>query len=197
MKIVCIGDSLTEGLSVDKENSWPMTLAKLGKMKVINRGISGDTTTGMISRFYHDVIDYQPTHSIIMGGHNDLWWDTPLNSILSNIYSMAKQSVYHQITPIIGIPTPIYIEGINHDTVWKPRTGYEILQNRLSEFIHFLKGMVEENRWHFIDFYSLYMDEDQYVNHRYFVKTDGIHPNEKGHQDMAHLALNLFENKSI
>ena len=197
MKVACIGDSLTEGLGVDKENSWPMTLAKSGKTKVINRGISGDTTTGMTSRFYHDVIAHQPTHCIIMGGLNDLWWDTPLNSILSNIYSMAKQAVHHKISPIIGIPTPIYIEGINHDTVWKPRAGYQVLQNKLSEFIHLLKCMVEENKWHFIDFYSLYMDENQYVNHRYFVKTDGIHPNEKGHQAMAHLALNLFENKLI
>ncbi|MFI8657627.1 SGNH/GDSL hydrolase family protein [Priestia megaterium] len=193
MEVACIGDSLTEGLGVDKENSWPMTLAKSGKMKVINRGISGDTTTGMTSRFYHDVIGYQPTHSIIMGGHNDLWWDAPLNSILSNIYSMAKQSVHHKITPIIGIPTPIYIEGINHETVWKPRAGYQMLQNKLYEFSSSLKVMVENNRWNFIDFYSLYINQNQYVNSHYFVNTDGIHPNEKGHQAMANLVLNLLE----
>jgi acyl-CoA thioesterase I len=56
MKIVCIGDSLTEGLGVDKQKSWPIILGELGKMVVINKGISGDTTSGMVSRFYQDVI---------------------------------------------------------------------------------------------------------------------------------------------
>jgi lysophospholipase L1-like esterase len=53
--------------------------------------------------------------------------------------------------------------------------------------------MVENNRWNFIDFYSLYINQNQYVNSHYFVNTDGIHPNEKGHQAMANLVLNLLE----
>lgn len=46
--IVCIGDSLTEGLGVNKENAWPALLRSELNVEVINRGISGDTTSGMI-----------------------------------------------------------------------------------------------------------------------------------------------------
>ncbi|MDQ0247322.1 lysophospholipase L1-like esterase [Bacillus fengqiuensis] len=189
MKIVCIGDSLTEGLGVDKEKSWPMILGELGKMEVINRGISGDTTTGMVGRFYQDVIGYQPTHFVIMGGCNDLWWDMRINETLANIYSMAKQALHHRITPIIGIPTPIYMEGLDRDIILEPIAGYLVLQNKFSQLVNELKNMAEKNGWHYFDFYSLYMNENKVINQQYFLDTDGLHPNEEGHLDMAKLAL--------
>ncbi len=189
MKIVCIGDSLTEGLGVDKEKSWPMILGELGKMEVINRGISGDTTTGMVGRFYQDVIGYQPTHVVIMGGYNDLWWGMPVNAILANIYSMAKQALHHRITPVIGIPIPIYMKGLDHDIIWEPIAGYPVLQSKFSQLVNELKNMAEKNRWHYFDFYSLYMNENKVINQQYFLDTDGLHPNEEGHLDMAKLAL--------
>ncbi|WP_052947727.1 GDSL-type esterase/lipase family protein [Aneurinibacillus tyrosinisolvens] len=110
MKIVCIGDSLTEGIGVRKEEAWPFLLQKKLTVVIVNRGISGDTTTGMLGRFYYDVILCKPTHVVIMGGVNDLWWNLPIHLILSNIYSMFKQAIYHGIIPVIGIPTPIFFK---------------------------------------------------------------------------------------
>ncbi|MCW9134710.1 GDSL-type esterase/lipase family protein [Bacillus paramycoides] len=193
MKIICIGDSLTEGLGGGKEKSWPMILAELGRIEVSNKGISGDTTAGLIGRFYHDVIHCRPTHVIIMGGHNDLWWDIPINTILANIYSMIKQSIHHNISPIIGIPIPIYMEGIDYKDILEPVSGYHAFQDKLSQLVHDLKNMAGRNGWNYIDFYSLYMNERGSVNHHYFLTSDGIHPNAEGHQDMAHLTFNHFE----
>lgn len=193
MKIVCIGDSLTEGLGVGKEKSWPMILAELGKIEVINKGISGDTTAGLLGRFYHDVIHCQPTYVIIMGGHNDLWWDMPINTVLANMYSMIKQSIHHNIIPIIGIPIPIYMEGVDYKSILEPVSGYQAFQDKLSQYVHALKDMAIRNGWNYIDFYSLYMNEIGSANHHYFLKSDGIHPNAEGHQDMACFALNHFE----
>jgi acyl-CoA thioesterase I len=194
MKIVCIGDSLTEGLGVDKGKSWPEVLGKLGNMEVINKGISGDTTTGMVGRFYYDVIYNHPNYTIIMGGGNDLWWDLPVNIILSNVYSMVKQSIHHNITPIIGIPTPLFLDWIDHESIWEPIAGYSDLEKKLSILVNELRNMAKRNDWHFIDFHHLYRDENGIINRKYFLNTDGIHPNEKGHQDMAELALNYFKN---
>ncbi|ABS21112.1 SGNH/GDSL hydrolase family protein [Bacillus cytotoxicus] len=192
MKIVCIGDSLTEGLGVEKEKSWPMVLAELGTFEVINRGISGDTTAGMLGRFYHEVINAQATHCIIMGGHNDLWWDMPINMMLGNIYSMVKQSLHHNVTPIIGIPIPLHMEGIDRQSVGEPVAGYQVFQNKQSQFIRDVKHMARENGWNDIDFYRLYMNEREDVNSSYFAKTDGIHPNEDGHRDMAEFVWEEF-----
>lgn len=193
MKIVCIGDSLTEGLGVVKEKSWPLVLGELGKIEVVNRGISGDTTTGMVGRFYHDVIHHQPSHCIIMGGANDLWWDQPIHGIMANLYSMIKQALHHKITPIIGIPTPICMEAVDRETVWEPVAGYPVLQDKLGQLVSGYRRLAEGNGWPYIDFHSLYLNENKEVNQLYFANTDGIHPNETGHRDMAQLALETIK----
>lgn len=64
-KIVCIGDSLTEGYGLDKNMAWPALLQNRLNITVVNSGISGDTTSGMLARFYPDVIQHRPTHVII------------------------------------------------------------------------------------------------------------------------------------
>ncbi|WP_201342176.1 GDSL-type esterase/lipase family protein [Abyssogena phaseoliformis symbiont] len=45
------GDSLTFGKGVSKNNSYPSVLSKLTRHKVINAGISGETTQGGLRRF--------------------------------------------------------------------------------------------------------------------------------------------------
>lgn len=68
MKIVCIGDSLTEGYQMDLSKRWTDVLQEKLDIEIINSGICGDTTGGMLARFKEMVIDHKPTHVIIMGG---------------------------------------------------------------------------------------------------------------------------------
>lgn len=49
------------------------------RVSVQNRGIGGDTSAGMLSRLYFDVVQQRPDIVIFMGGTNDLWWDLDLN----------------------------------------------------------------------------------------------------------------------
>ena len=77
--IVCHGDSLTEGAEVEQSDTWPALAEKELNIRLVNSGISGDTTGGLLSRFYHDVIQYRPDILIIMAGTNDLWWDLSIN----------------------------------------------------------------------------------------------------------------------
>ncbi|MDM0585184.1 SGNH/GDSL hydrolase family protein [Clostridium perfringens] len=51
MNIICIGDSLTFGYGVGQENSW-VSLLNDEKNKFINKGVNGDTSTGILSRIY-------------------------------------------------------------------------------------------------------------------------------------------------
>jgi lysophospholipase L1-like esterase len=72
--MICIGDSLTEGTDIPVGHTWPALVANALSLEVINCGIGGDTTNGMLSRFYPDVVDRRPAFVFIMGGTNDLWW---------------------------------------------------------------------------------------------------------------------------
>lgn len=107
MKIVCLGDSLTFGFKMTRENTWPRIVEKELNIKVLNKGICGDTTAGMLSRFRADVIDEQPTHLILMGGTNDLVFQLESSIIYSNIATMIYQAYHYNIILIVGISIPI------------------------------------------------------------------------------------------
>ena len=81
--LICIGDSLTEGADIPAGHSWPELVGNALNMDVINGGIGGDTTTGMLARFHPEVVARKPALVFILGGTNDLWWGLPI-TIASN-----------------------------------------------------------------------------------------------------------------
>ena len=63
--LVFLGDSITQGWGDSIGGSFP-------GVKVANRGISGDTTRGMLIRLKDDVLSLNPTGVIMLMGTNDL-----------------------------------------------------------------------------------------------------------------------------
>ena len=63
--LVFLGDSITQG--------WGKNLGgAFGNVKVANRGISGDTTRGMLVRLDDDVLALDPSGVVMLMGTNDL-----------------------------------------------------------------------------------------------------------------------------
>ena len=71
MKMVCIGDSLTAGHGVSNHECFVSILREKFQINVLNKGVNGDTTAGILSRSYRDVIQNNPSHVLIMVGCND------------------------------------------------------------------------------------------------------------------------------
>ena len=63
--VVFLGDSITQGWGDDLHGAFP-------GLKVANRGISGDTTRGMLIRLKGDVLDLNPSAAVMLMGTNDL-----------------------------------------------------------------------------------------------------------------------------
>jgi len=105
--IVCHGDSLTEGSDLSPHYAWPRLVENQVNVKVVNSGIGGDTSGGLLARFYPDVVRHKPDMVLIMGGTNDLWWDLDVNLIQANIFAMTCQAEYHNIVPVVGLPLPL------------------------------------------------------------------------------------------
>lgn len=63
--VVFLGDSITQGWGDNLGNSFP-------GMKVANRGISGDTTRGVLIRLKDDVLALNPAGVVLLIGTNDL-----------------------------------------------------------------------------------------------------------------------------
>ncbi len=188
-KIVCMGDSLTEGYGIENASDWPAMLNKAMYHEIINSGISGDTTAGMLARFHTMVIAHKPNYVIIMGGVNDISIDIPENQIIGNILAMTRLARHHNIQSIIGIPPPFFLPEIYEDD--SLFIQLPVLQKRLIDYQQTLKRYITNDEQPSIDF-SLNMAVDLYLQ-------DGLHPNEKGHEMMAKNAneqlVSIFETK--
>ena len=164
--LLCLGDSLTEGYEVSTEDRWTNLLAQEIDAKIINAGISGDTTAGLLARCERLLIEHKPTHLLIIGGTNDLWFGLKDELIVSNLYAMAKQAKYHMVEPIIGIPTPCFnLNELNFN-----RENY-------SECIRSFRNLLKR----YCEFKDIkHVDLALGMRHKH-MQTDGLHPNKRGH----------------
>jgi lysophospholipase L1-like esterase len=68
--VVFLGDSITQGW--DNSNSGFTLNSSFSGMRVVNRGISGDTSRGVLIRLKEDVLALKPGGIVLLIGTNDL-----------------------------------------------------------------------------------------------------------------------------
>ncbi|MGB5745884.1 MAG: GDSL-type esterase/lipase family protein [Desulfobacterales bacterium] len=190
--IVCHGDSLTEGSDLNPNYTWPLLVENQVKVKIINSGIGGDTSGGMLGRFYQDVVRHNPEMVLIMGGTNDLWWDLDINLIQANIFAMTSQAEYHNIAPVVALPLPLYIENIRQQKMMAPIGGWENCIRKLARLVEALSASAGESDIACLDFYHLFLDDKGAILEKYFLE-DGLHPNKDGHLLMAATAAKFLK----
>lgn len=76
LRLLALGDSLTAGYNLPPDASFPAQLekalrAKGHTVKVINAGVSGDTTSGALTRLDWALAD-RPSHALVALGANDM-----------------------------------------------------------------------------------------------------------------------------
>ena len=189
--IVCHGDSLTEGSDLENNFTWPQLVENQIQVTVLNRGIGGDTSGGLLGRFYPDVIRYQPEIVVILAGTNDLWWDLDINLILANIFAMTSQAKYRNIVPIVGLPLTMQMESIRHQNMMAPIAGWEKCLDKLSELVDALASAAKGSDIACLDFYHPSIDKNENVRGKYFLE-DCLHPNKQGQRLMAEKKLELL-----
>lgn len=181
MKILCIGDSLTYGFGVQRSKTWvSLSRNELG-IEIINEGINGDTTGGMISRFSDAIRREKPDIVFIMGGANDLISGASLGIVQANIMSMSHQAISKLITPIIGIPIKIDIKKIRSD--WSSFTDFNVISSELEQYKVWIKKFCKTFNVNCIDF-NFEINNSSMVSEIYL---DGLHLNDEGHNIMARI----------
>ena len=86
--LVFLGDSITQGWGGNLSKSFP-------EVKVANRGISGDTTRGVLLRLEEDVIKLNPSGVVILIGTNDLEEGDSADSVAGNLKLIISQLKKH------------------------------------------------------------------------------------------------------
>ena len=166
-KIVLMGNSITEHWQTYtplffEENSF-----------LINKGISGQTTVEMLSRFSEDVINQKPQAVYILAGINDIAQNSgyiSIDDISTNIIKMGLLAQKNNIKVVICSVMPVT------EIVWN-----EKIKNANQKVIELNKKLInksKKNNFTYLDYYSKMKDELNSLTY------DGLHPNEKGYVKM-------------
>lgn len=86
--VVFLGDSITQGWGEDFSGWWP-------GLKTANRGISGDTSRGVLIRLKEDVLALKPQGIVLLIGTNDLEENAEPETVASNIHAILGVIAQH------------------------------------------------------------------------------------------------------
>jgi lysophospholipase L1-like esterase len=175
LKIVALGDSITYGFPYLPEFSWVRLASDELGIAMLNKGINGDTTWGMLERFTVDVTAYRPSHVIILGGANDAFEGVIANEAVDNISRMVQLAGQSSIVPLIGLPPPCNFRE----------------EIRLVQYRHLLRRYASANDIGLIDFYAAMLNPAG-DGIREGLHIDGVHPNEAGYRVMAGVAAEFL-----
>jgi len=162
---VAVGDSLTEGLGVEEEFAYPAVLEErlrqLGyPYQVVNAGISGETSSGTLSRL-NWVLTLKPDIVILATGANDGLRGIDPGLIKSNILTILKSLKEKNVAVVLA--------------------GMQIVQNLgqdyTTAFAEIYPEVARSEDVIFIPFFLADVAADQGLN-----QADGIHPTAEGYQ---------------
>jgi acyl-CoA thioesterase-1 len=83
--VLALGDSLTEGAGVTREEAWPNLLANRTGWVVINGGVSGDTSEGALRRLPSLLEQHKPVLVLVALGGNDMLRHLPQQETVANL----------------------------------------------------------------------------------------------------------------
>jgi acyl-CoA thioesterase I len=168
--ILFYGDSLTAGYGLDKEQAFPAIIERVintaeDKYKVINAGLSGETTAGGLSRL--NWILKEPVDIFVLElGANDGLRGLPLDQTENNLQTIidrVKEQNPNVRVIIAGMMVP-------------PNLG----QQYTDEFKAIFPRLAKKNKASLIPFLLNGVAGKEDLN-----LTDGIHPNVEGHKIVA------------
>lgn len=110
--ILVYGDSLSAGYGLAQQQAWVRLLEKKIDSEhysyaVMNASISGETTSGGLSRFSAALNNYKPAIIILELGANDGLRGLPVNAMANNLKSMLEQAKKnHAKVLLLGMRIP-------------------------------------------------------------------------------------------
>jgi lysophospholipase L1-like esterase len=182
VKIVCLGDSLTYGFGVSRRNTWVSLAAERTGMELINCGINGDTTGGMLARLRDEVRAHSPGGVLVMGGSNDIFVSGGAESAKANMSALSHQVIALGAVPLIGTPPPLDAENIRRD--WASLSDAERAQRTGDTYAEWLRLFAGVFDIPVIDFRAAF-EAVADAERRRALYIDGLHPTPEGHRLMA------------
>ncbi|MDF0664580.1 MAG: arylesterase [Nitrospira sp.] len=174
-RIVAFGDSLTAGLGVEADESYPAQLQRrldsLGyNYRVINAGVSGDTTAGGLRRVAW-ILNNKPELVILELGANDGLRGLSIDHAKSNLRQIIRQLQEGGTTVVLaGMKLP-------------PNYGHEYT----ARFEAMYRMLAKEYELALIPFFLEGVGGSSSLN-----QADGIHPTREGYEIIVDQVLKVL-----
>jgi lysophospholipase L1-like esterase len=171
--VVFLGDSITQGWGDTMGGSFP-------GMKVANRGISGDTTRGMLIRLDEDVLSLKPEGVVLLMGTNDLEEKATPETIAANLQLILTQLEKHDPK------MPIVLSLVFPSSSSKSRSADNI--NKINQL--YREAVKENKQVTVVDTWTLFANKDGDAKKEQF--PDLLHPNKAGYAMWAAALRPIF-----
>lgn len=178
-RVVFIGNSITEGWVNQRPDFFKSN-------NYIGRGISGQTSPQLLSRFRQDVINLKPVAVLINIGTNDVAENSGTydhDFTLGNIMSMAELAKANGIKVILSSVTPAVGYG------WRPEI--KDAADKIEALNKDIKAYADKNKIPYLDYFSLLSDENRALKSNY--GNDGVHPNAEAYAIMEKAAKSIID----
>lgn len=171
--VVFLGDSITQAWGFDFRSLFP-------DAKLANRGISGDTTRGMLIRLEEDVLALDPQAIVLLMGTNDIGEGTDPEAIGRNFGRIIERIKAH--SPSI----PIVVCRIFPSSPEKKRPS-ETIQALNEIYEDAVRG---DPQITVLDTWTLFANESGDAHPQWF--PDLLHLNEEGYRRWANALKPIF-----
>lgn len=163
-KTVFVGDETIE------RGNWRKLLKD---STVLNRGIAGDKTFGVMQRL-DEIIKHKPARVFLTIGINDLAANTPNEVIIENIFAIVGK------VRTASSKTVIYVQGIMpvNPTLKSFPKDYSRQEN-IIEINKQLSKYSEALKYNYLDMYTHFIDRNSLLDARF--TPDGLHLNANGY----------------
>ena len=170
-EIIFLGNSITDGCE------W---MELLNNKHVVNRGISGDVTAGVLNRL-DEITSSKPAKVFLLIGINDLARGIPEDSVFTNICKIAS------IIRLQSPHTKVYIQSILPvNDIYNPFNDHIGKTREIMKINKSLQSWCQQYGFVFIDlFYQFKNPFDNCMNPEY--TNDGLHLLGKGYQLWAEI----------
>jgi lysophospholipase L1-like esterase len=185
MELICIGDSLTFGYGVRRNERWTALAAEESGWTLRNCGVSGDTTGDMLVRLRALLAEPGGRSDercfLLMGGCNDIFYSGSDASARENMAAMVHQLFAAGEAPIVAVGPDL--SGGPYPHGWSELTDFHAAEETVREYGRWLERFCDAFGVRMLDFRRDFLDRAGRPRPELYL--DGLHPSREGHRVMA------------
>ena len=184
-KMICLGDSLTYGYGVRRAQCWTTLASELSGWTLVNYGVCGDTTGGMLARMHGVLREEEDRRDercfLLMGGCNDIFYSESSAGARENMAAMVHQLFSLGEMPLVAIGPGIAMGA--YPTAWTALVDFLKAADEIARYYDWLERFCSTFGVRMIDFRADFRNRNGSPRTELYL--DGLHLNEEGHRVMA------------